>query len=152
MPAGVRLLFSRSVRPEEPVSPVTRRFIERLGALTLELPPLRSRSDEIPSLSSLYLNSLNLELGKQLSGFEPRAIEMLRQYPWPNNYHPVQKPSALPCHPDERPYHPQQQRGRPALQGAQPAQRPGSAPGGGGSAPTPPARWKASSARWCSRR
>ena len=58
----VRLLFSRSVRPEEPVSPVTRRFIERLGALTLELPPLRSRSDE------------------------PRAIEMLRQYPWPNNY------------------------------------------------------------------
>ena len=82
----VRLLFSRSVRPEEPVSPVTRRFIERLGALTLELPPLRSRSDEIPSLSSLYLNSLNLELGKQLSGFEPRAIEMLRQYPWPNNY------------------------------------------------------------------
>ena len=59
---------------------------ERLGALTLELPPLRSRSDEIPSLSSLYLNSLNLELGKQISGFEPRAIEMLRQYPWPNNY------------------------------------------------------------------
>lgn len=48
--------------------------------------PLRSRSDEIPSLSSLYLNSLNLELGKQISGFEPRAIEMLRQYPWPNNY------------------------------------------------------------------
>ena len=67
-------------------SPVTCRFIERLGALTLELPPLRSRSDEIPSLSSLYLNSLNLELGKQISGFEPRAIEMLRQYPWPNNY------------------------------------------------------------------
>ena len=31
----VRLLFSRSVRPEEPVPPVTRRFIERLGALTL---------------------------------------------------------------------------------------------------------------------
>ena len=59
---------------------------EYVGALTLELPPLRSRSDEIPSLSSLYLNSLNLELGKQISGFEPRAIEMLRQYPWPNNY------------------------------------------------------------------
>lgn len=67
----VRLLFSRSVCPEEPVSPVTRRFIERLGALTLELPPLRSRSDEIPSLSSLYLNSLNLELGKQISALSP---------------------------------------------------------------------------------
>ncbi len=65
---------------------VLRHFSERLGSLALPLPSLRSRSDEIPSLSSLYLNSLNLELGKQLSGFEPRAIEMLRQYPWPNNY------------------------------------------------------------------
>lgn len=27
-----------------------------------------------------------MELGKQISGFEPKAIEMLRQYDWPNNY------------------------------------------------------------------
>ena len=47
---------------------------------------VRSRSDEIPSLASLYLSSLNQEQGKQISGFEPRAIEMLRQYEWPNNY------------------------------------------------------------------
>ena len=32
------------------------------------------------------LSSLNLELGKQISGLEPRAIEMLRQYSWPTNY------------------------------------------------------------------
>ena len=29
---------------------------------------------------------MKLELGKQISGFEPRALEMLRQYDWPNNY------------------------------------------------------------------
>ena len=63
-----------------------RTFSERLGCLALNLPSLRSRSDEIPSLASLYLSNLNLELGKQISGFEPKAIEMLRQYPWPNNY------------------------------------------------------------------
>ena len=63
-----------------------RRFNARLGCLVLNLPPLRSRSDEIPSLASLYLGSLNLELGKQISGFEPHAIEMLREYDWPNNY------------------------------------------------------------------
>ena len=85
-----------------------------MGALTLELPPLRSRSDEIPSLSSLYLNSLNLELGKQISGFEPRAIEMLRQYPWPNNYTQFKNLLRSLATPDERPLHPQQQRGRPA--------------------------------------
>ena len=82
----VRLIFSCACREDEMVPPVMRKFTERLGCLSLALPPLRSRQDEIPSLASLYLNSLNLELGKQISGFEPRAIEMLRQYSWPTNY------------------------------------------------------------------
>lgn len=82
----VRLLFSCAVHENESIPPIMRTFSERLGCLTLDLPALRSRSDEIPSLASLYLSSLNLELGKQISGFEPKAIEMLRQYPWPNNY------------------------------------------------------------------
>ena len=58
----------------------------RLGCAKLELPPLRDRTDEIPSLASLYLASLNLETGKQLSGFEPSAMEKLRQFDWPYNY------------------------------------------------------------------
>lgn len=82
----VRLLFSCAVHETESVPPIMRTFSERLGCLALNLPSLRSRSDEIPSLASLYLSNLNLELGKQISGFEPKAIEMLRQYPWPNNY------------------------------------------------------------------
>lgn len=82
----VRLIFSRACREEGIVPDVLRKFTERLGCLSLSLPPLRSRQDEIPSLASLYLSSLNLELGKQISGLEPRAIEMLRQYSWPTNY------------------------------------------------------------------
>lgn len=82
----VRLLFSCACREGEPAPAAVRQFSTRLGCLSLPLPPLRSRSDEIPSLASLYLGNLNLELGKQISGFEPRAIEMLRQYDWPNNY------------------------------------------------------------------
>ena len=82
----IRLLFSCAVQEGSAVPAHVRSFSERLGCLTLSLPSLRSRSDEIPSLASLYLSSLNTELGKQISGFEPRAIEMLRLYPWPNNY------------------------------------------------------------------
>lgn len=82
----VRLLFSCVTQENEPMPEVMRTVCERLGYPTLPLPSLRSRSDEIPSLASLYLGSLNLEFGKQLSGFEPRALELLRQYPWPNNY------------------------------------------------------------------
>ncbi|MDO5796033.1 MAG: PrpR N-terminal domain-containing protein [Eubacteriales bacterium] len=82
----VRLIFSCACREEGIVPDVLRKFTERLGCLSLSLPPLRSRQDEILSLASLYLSSLNLELGKQISGLEPRAIEMLRQYSWPTNY------------------------------------------------------------------
>lgn len=82
----VRLLFSCVSRDNEPVPDIMRCFVAKLGCLTLNLPSLRSRSDEIPSLASLYLGSMAHELGKQISGFEPRAIEMLREYDWPNNY------------------------------------------------------------------
>lgn len=82
----VRLLFSGVSRDGEAAPEVMRRFVSRLGCLVLSLPSLRSRSDEIPSLASLYLSSMKVELGKHISGFEPRALEMLRQYEWPNNY------------------------------------------------------------------
>nr|WP_300858506.1 helix-turn-helix domain-containing protein [uncultured Acetatifactor sp.] len=42
--------------------------------------------EDIPSFSSLYLNSLNIELSKQIAGFRPDAMELLQQYPWPHNY------------------------------------------------------------------
>lgn len=82
----VRLIFSGVAYENEQLPPAVQHFASRLGCLSLNLPPLRSRSDEISSLASLYLANLNLELGKQISGFEPRAVEMLRQYTWPENY------------------------------------------------------------------
>ena len=81
-----RLIFSCTCRDGEALTPAIRNFSLALGSMSLRLPALRSRSDEIPSLASLYLNSLNQELGKQFSGFEPKAIDQLRRYPWPNNY------------------------------------------------------------------
>lgn len=82
----LRLIFSYVCADSEPVPELIHRFSTKLGCHILTLPSLRSRSDEIPSLASLFLNSLKPELGKQISGFEPRAIEMLRQFNWPNNY------------------------------------------------------------------
>ena len=80
-----RLLFSCTCFDGAPPD-TTRLFSMKLGCLVLRLPPLRGRADEIPSLASLYLASLNLELGKQISGFDPRAMEQLCRYEWPNNY------------------------------------------------------------------
>lgn len=86
MTKRVRLIFSCNCLEGAPVPEVGRMFVSRLGCLALRLPTLRSRSDEIPSLASLYLGSLNLELDKQISGFDPHAVELLRQYDWPHNY------------------------------------------------------------------
>lgn len=81
-----RLIFS-CARPRGGDLPeAAKRFGLRLGCTKLELPALRERTDEIPSLASLYLASLNLETGKQISGFEPSALEKLRQFDWPHNY------------------------------------------------------------------
>lgn len=95
----VRLIFSCVMRDGEPIPDRVRSFVNRLGCQVLHLPALRSRSDEIPSLASLYLSSLKLELGKPISGFEPRGMEMLCQYDWPNNYtqfkHVLQSLAAL---------------------------------------------------------
>ena len=34
----------------------------------------------------IYVHKHNLELGKQISGFDAHAIEQLRRFPWPGNY------------------------------------------------------------------
>ena len=80
------LIFSCDEMEEMPISDFIRQLITNLGPLSLQLPTLRSRRDEIPALSSVYLGNLNEELGKQLSGFEPEAMDMLVDYDWPGNY------------------------------------------------------------------
>lgn len=82
----LRLIFSCTCSEGEELPETARVICTRLGCLTLCLPPLRSRADELPSLANLYLSSLNMELGKQIIGFDPQAMEQLRSYDWPNNY------------------------------------------------------------------
>lgn len=80
------LIFSCDEEEEVPLPDYIRQMMVNLGPLSLNLPTLRSRRDEIPALSTVYLGNLNEELGKQLSGFEPGAMNMLVEYDWPGNY------------------------------------------------------------------
>lgn len=81
-----RLIFSCTCPEGGRLPENTTQLMQALACMPLMLPTLRSRADEIPSLASLYLGSLNLELGKQITGFDARAIEQLRGFPWPDNY------------------------------------------------------------------
>lgn len=80
------LLFSCTQAEGQPVPQRIQQFASGIGCLLLHLPSLRSRPDELPSLAYLYISSLNLELGKQITGFDPGAMEQLVHYSWPNNY------------------------------------------------------------------
>lgn len=81
-----RLLFSCTCPEGGSLPDSAAKLIQQMACLILTLPTLRSRQDEIPSLASLYLGNLNLELGKQISGFDAHAIEQLRRFRWPGNY------------------------------------------------------------------
>lgn len=55
------------------------------GYLTLRLPSLRERIGDIPSIASIYINDLNIALGKQVAGLDARSTALLREFPWRTN-------------------------------------------------------------------
>ncbi len=57
----------------------------RLNEFSLDIAPLRERQDDIRFYAELFLSQANHELGKNLTGLSPEAIEALRQYGWPGN-------------------------------------------------------------------
>ncbi len=57
----------------------------RLNVVTLHLPPLRERKEDIPVLSERFLNSYAHELGKGTLELDASALNVLMEYPWPGN-------------------------------------------------------------------
>jgi transcriptional activator for dhaKLM operon len=56
----------------------------RLSVLTITIPPLRARGDDVLLLIDQMLTSMNQLMGKQVV-FAPDALMALRAYPWPGN-------------------------------------------------------------------
>jgi DNA-binding NtrC family response regulator len=57
----------------------------RLSPLTIELPPLRERTDEIEPLALHFLRQANQENEGRIKGIAPSAMEQLKAYSWPGN-------------------------------------------------------------------
>jgi DNA-binding NtrC family response regulator len=56
----------------------------RLGVVTVKLPPLRERPEDIPHLASFFLERFSRRYGKSLAG-SPRFYEALLRQRWPGN-------------------------------------------------------------------
>ncbi len=57
----------------------------RLNVITIHVPPLRERPEDIPILAQAFLEELLEEYGMPPKRFSPQALEALTKYSWPGN-------------------------------------------------------------------
>jgi len=57
----------------------------RLKAITLQIPPLRRRKDDIPLLVKYFADDFSSRNHIRFKGFAPEAIEVLGEFNWPGN-------------------------------------------------------------------
>ena len=57
----------------------------RLNVISLDIPPLRERRDDIVLLVQHFLQDFSAKNRKQIKGFTPKAIDCLIRYDWPGN-------------------------------------------------------------------
>jgi len=57
----------------------------RLNVLPIVLPPLRTRTDDIPALVHYFVDTYNREFRKRVRGVSDDAMRRLQMYGWPGN-------------------------------------------------------------------
>lgn len=57
----------------------------RLSVVTINLPPLRDREDDLRVLAEYFLRRYSNEFGKDIRSIAPETIDLLSQYHWPGN-------------------------------------------------------------------
>lgn len=62
----------------------------RLNVIEITMPPLRERKEDIPPLVNHFINRLSMELRKNVSGVDPKAMQILLSYSWKGNVRELQ--------------------------------------------------------------
>ena len=57
----------------------------RLNVVTIEMPPLRERKEDIAALAGFFIRRFSGELKKKVDGLESEALKLLMRYHWPGN-------------------------------------------------------------------
>lgn len=84
---GTRLLATlQASKPGAPGSPtILDELRERLGTITLRVPPLRDCKEDVLPLALTLLKRFAAQAGKSISGFTPAAEAALQRHTWPGN-------------------------------------------------------------------
>lgn len=83
----VRVMAATNRDPREEISAKRLRedLYYRLNVVTLTVPPLRSRSEDIPDLVASYLTWLRPRVGRVVTSMATESMEALTRYAWPGN-------------------------------------------------------------------
>jgi two-component system response regulator HydG len=57
----------------------------RINVVTLVVPPMRERREDIPLLADFFLKQYAEKNNRPIKGFTPRAVDLLMRYDWPGN-------------------------------------------------------------------
>jgi len=86
-PVDVRILCATSKNLQDEIA--QGRFREdlyhRVNVLTIAVPPLRARREDIPELAEHFLRLSSVENGVKPKRLSPRAVDFLAQLPWQGN-------------------------------------------------------------------
>ncbi len=62
----------------------------RVNVVSLPLPPLRNRPEDIPILVNTFLSRFNQKFGKEITGVDEEVMARFLEHPWPGNVRELQ--------------------------------------------------------------
>ncbi|MBI4473551.1 MAG: sigma-54-dependent Fis family transcriptional regulator [Acidobacteria bacterium] len=72
-------------------------LLDALRVISIELPPLRNRREDIPDLAAHFIRRNNSELNKTLKGVEDHALRALTEHDWPRNVAELERVVKRAC-------------------------------------------------------
>lgn len=57
----------------------------RINVVSIDIPPLRARLEDIPLLVQYFIKKINRELGLSISGIDEKVLKIFQEYHWPGN-------------------------------------------------------------------
>jgi DNA-binding NtrC family response regulator len=92
IPVDFRLISSTNRSAEQAVREghLRQDLYFRINTVTISVPPLRERREDIPILVRAFLDRYRAKHQRAIEGIEPEAYRRLLSYPWPGNVRELQ--------------------------------------------------------------
>ncbi len=87
-----RIIAATNRKPEDAIKDGKLRedLFYRISAISVHLPPLRERRDDIMPLANAFLKRFAAQANRAMRGFSPQAVERLTSFEWPGNVRQLQ--------------------------------------------------------------